>query len=299
MAMASSGEAARPSVIDAHLHVWPSPSAYTYAEGKAPPDSLAEVSSAESLLEQFAKAGVDGALVVQPINLKFDHSYVSSVIEKYPGKFVGCCLADPTEHGGGVDELRRLLDGGYRAVRFNPGLWPSGTKMTDRVGRKMFALCGERNAPVGFMCFHGLDLSIEEIETLCADYPETPVLMDHFGFCKGVRDPNWQKLLGLARFPQVSVKASAQFRVTPEGANGASWPYVSTGEQLRELIDTFGAERVVWGSDFPFVLEQCGYSGETPAAGIIRECGARLSDEEMAAVMEGNLRRMFPGAWSR
>ena len=87
------------------------PSAYTYAEGKAPPDSLAEVSSAESLLEQFAKAGVDGALVVQPINLEFDHSYVSSVIDKYPGKFVGCCLADPTEHGGGVDELRRLLDG--------------------------------------------------------------------------------------------------------------------------------------------------------------------------------------------
>ena len=164
--MASSGEAERPSVIDAHLHVWPSPSAYTYAEGKAPPDSLAEVSSAESLLEQFAKAGVDGALVVQPINLEFDHSYVSSVIRKYPGKFVGCCLADPTEHGGGVDELRRLLDGGYRAVRFNPGLWPSGTKMTDRVGREMFALCGERNAPVGFMCFHGLDLSIEEIETL-------------------------------------------------------------------------------------------------------------------------------------
>ena len=87
--------------------------------------------------------------------------------------------------------------------------------------------------------------------------------------------------------------------MTPEGANGASWPYSSTGEQLRELIDTFGAERVVWGSDFPFVLEQCGYSGETPAAGIIRECGARLSDEEMAAVMGGNLRRMFPGAWSR
>ncbi len=297
VAMASSPSAeARPLVLDAHLHVWPSPSAYPYAEGRAPPDALAEVSSAEALLEQFARAGVDGCVIVQPINLAFDHAYVSSVIEKYPGRFVGCCLADPTTGGGGVDELRRLLDSGYRAVRFNPGLWPEGEKMTNRVGREMFRLCGERRAPVGFMCFHGLDRSVDEIETLCAQYPDTPVLMDHFGFCKGVDDPNWRKLLGLARFPQVVVKASAQFRVVPEGGE-KRWPYASAGDQLRELVDTFGADRVVWGSDFPFVLDECGYSGETSAAGIVRECGAGLTDAEIAAVMGGNLQRIFPGGW--
>jgi hypothetical protein len=79
--------AKKPVVLDAHLHVWPSPSTFTYAEGKAPPDALAEVSSAEALLEQFTKAGVDGCMIVQPINLGFDHTYVSSVIQKYPGKF--------------------------------------------------------------------------------------------------------------------------------------------------------------------------------------------------------------------
>jgi predicted TIM-barrel fold metal-dependent hydrolase len=63
-------------------------------------------------------------------------------------------------------------------------------------------------------------------------------------------------------------------------------------------VDAFGAERVVWGSDFPFVLNECGYSGETSAAGIVRACGAGLSEEEIAAVMGGNLQRMFPGGWS-
>ena len=49
VAMASSPSAeARPLVLDAHLHVWPSPSAYPYAEGRAPPDALAEVSSASA-----------------------------------------------------------------------------------------------------------------------------------------------------------------------------------------------------------------------------------------------------------
>ena len=92
------------------------------------------------------------------------------------------------------------------------------------------------------------------------------------------------------------VKASAQFRVVPEGGE-KRWPYASAGDQLRELVDTFGADRVVWGSDFPFVLDECGYSGETSAAGIVRECGAGLTDAEIAAVMGGNLQRIFPGGW--
>lgn len=32
-----------------------------------------------------------------------------SVLQKYPEKFVGCCLADPTDGGGGVRELERLI----------------------------------------------------------------------------------------------------------------------------------------------------------------------------------------------
>jgi hypothetical protein len=39
---------------------------------------------------------VSGALVVQPANHQWDHSYVSSVLAAHPTKFVGCLLADPT-----------------------------------------------------------------------------------------------------------------------------------------------------------------------------------------------------------
>lgn len=202
-------------VLDAHLHVWPKPAEYPYATGKAPPASLAESATAEALLERLAASGVHGALIVQPINLQFDHAYVSKVVRAYPGRFVGCCLADPTAGGGGVEELARLLrrkdsdgegegEGVFRAVRFNPGLWPEGERMTNATGKAMFKLAGERGAPVGFMCFHGLHLNVEDIRTLCAEFPDTPVLIDHFGFCKGVEDPNWAALLSLAEFPQVT-----------------------------------------------------------------------------------------------
>ena len=280
--------------LDAHLHVWPSPSAYAYAPGKEPPAGLAERSTAEALLQQCERAGVHGALIVQPINLMYDHAYVAEAVRAHPGRFVGCCLADASVGGGGAATLGDLLAprGPFRAVRFNPGLWPEGARMTDEVGKAMFALAGERGAYVGFMCFHGLHLHVEEIRDLCAEFPKTRVLMDHFGFVKGVEDPNWLALLSLAEFPQVCVKASAQFRVAPEGER---WPYESTGPQLRGLLDAFGPERVVWGSDFPYVEEQCGYER---ASEIVGNCGAALSAEEAEAVMGGNLARMFPGGWS-
>ena len=49
----------------------------------------------------------------------------------------------------------------------------------------------------------GLLGHVEEIESLCKDYPETLVVLDHFGFCKDSEDA-WGKLLEWAtQFPQV------------------------------------------------------------------------------------------------
>lgn len=42
------------------------------------------------------EAGVSGGLIVQPANHMYDHTYVSSVLQAHPDKFVGCLLADPT-----------------------------------------------------------------------------------------------------------------------------------------------------------------------------------------------------------
>ena len=78
---------------------------------------------------------MDGALIVQPTNHLYDHSYVTSVLEQHPSKFIGCLLADPSPGGGGAAAIEELASQpGYRAVRFNPYLWPEGEKMTNEVG---------------------------------------------------------------------------------------------------------------------------------------------------------------------
>eukprot|EP00191_Tetraselmis_sp_GSL018_P021099 CAMPEP_0177581866 /NCGR_PEP_ID=MMETSP0419_2-20121207/2393_1 /TAXON_ID=582737 /ORGANISM="Tetraselmis sp., Strain GSL018" /LENGTH=337 /DNA_ID=CAMNT_0019070971 /DNA_START=149 /DNA_END=1163 /DNA_ORIENTATION=+ len=203
--------------LDSHLHVWADKdqaASFPFPGGEPPYPGNAEL-----LLDSMKESDVHGALIVQPANHKFDHSYVSSVLARYPGKFVGCLLADPTENGGGVDELDRLItQEGYRAVRFNPYLWPEDQSMANEVGRAMFKRAGELGAPVGFMTFKGLLNHVKDIEELCEAYPRTTVMLDHFGFCKcsAPDSEEWAALLSLARFPQVYVKVSAFFRVSDE-----------------------------------------------------------------------------------
>uniref|UniRef100_A0A1D1YJJ2 Dihydrodipicolinate synthase n=1 Tax=Anthurium amnicola TaxID=1678845 RepID=A0A1D1YJJ2_9ARAE len=140
-------------IFDSHLHVWASPQEasekYPYHPGKEPTIP----GDAAFLLECMAEAGVDGALVVQPINHMFDHSYVTTVLKMYPSKFIGCCLANPAEDGSGIAHLEQLiLKDGYRAIRFNPYIWPSGQKMTNDIGKVLFSKAGELGAPVGILC---------------------------------------------------------------------------------------------------------------------------------------------------
>lgn len=43
---------------------------------------------------------------------------------------------------------------------------------------------------------------MEEVETLFKLFPETKVILDHFGFCKS-ENPAWDKLLEWSVYPQV------------------------------------------------------------------------------------------------
>ncbi|XP_002968753.2 uncharacterized protein LOC9650966 [Selaginella moellendorffii] len=292
LAMASSSG----RIVDSHLHVWASKKEaqdFPYFPGQEPTID----GSIQLLLDKLCEANVAGALIVQPINHKFDHSYVTSVLQSHPEKFVGCCLGNPEQDGRGLAELERLVEhDGYRAVRFNPYLWPSGEKMTNEVGKRMFAKAGQLGIPVGFMCFKGLSLHIEEIETLCSLYPSTTVLIDHFGFCKPAvteeETATWNSLLGLARYPQVYVKVSAFFRVSRE-----SYPYKDTWTMLRRLLDVYGPRRLMWGSDFPFVNQECGYANAVGILHAARDHGT-VSRDELEWLLGKTARQVFGGVWA-
>ncbi|PKU87372.1 hypothetical protein MA16_Dca008468 [Dendrobium catenatum] len=207
--------------VDSHVHVWASreeaSERYPYFPGHEP--SLP--GDSEILLKCMGEANVDGALIVQPINHMFDHDLVTRALKKHPSKFIGCCLANPAEDGSGILQFEHLvLKEGYRGVRFNPNIWPSGQK--------------------------GISFHLSEIEELCSKFPSTSVILDHMGFCKPPINDEERKtfsgLLRLSKFPQVYLKFSALFRLSRN-----SFPYDDTGELLSQAISSYGSNRIMWG----------------------------------------------------
>ncbi|XP_022145165.1 uncharacterized protein LOC111014678 [Momordica charantia] len=292
----TSSSSSNGKVIDSHLHVWASPQEaaanYPYFPGQEP----TLTGHFDFLLQCMEEAGVDGALIVQPINHKFDHSYVTSVINKYPNKFVGCCLANPEEDGSGIQQLEHLVTkDGYSAVRFNPYLWPSGQKMTNEVGKALFSTAGKLGVPVGFMCMKGLSLHVEEIKELCTEFPSTIVLLDHLGFCKPPENEEdslaISQLLELASFPQIHVKFSALFRISR-----MPFPYQDLSHLLSQVVSSFGANRIMWGSDFPFVIPECGYKGAIKAVSVIAN-EVSLSPTELEWIRGKTITHLFQNRW--
>ncbi|CAA7024860.1 unnamed protein product [Microthlaspi erraticum] len=99
------------------------------------------------------------------------------------------------------------------------------------------------------------------------------------------------KLMKLSRFPQVYVKFSALFRLSTTG-----FPYQDLSPLLSQLVSHFGANRVMWGSDFPFVVLECGYKEAREAVTIIAK-QASLSSSEMDLIMGKTVMQLFPGQW--
>jgi predicted TIM-barrel fold metal-dependent hydrolase len=73
-------------------------------------------------------------------------------------------------------------------------------------------------------------------------------------------------------------------------------PYVTLSDcgylvlQVALLVQMFGAERLLWGTDYPFVEAECGYRNAKAAA----EAG--VSKADMQKMMGGTATKLF-GVW--
>ena len=81
---------------------------FPYAAGQEPPAALRD-SQVGHLLATMGPAGVGGALLVQPINHRFYHSYLTSVLRDpaHGGVFKGMALLDPSCDDDFLPSFRR------------------------------------------------------------------------------------------------------------------------------------------------------------------------------------------------
>lgn len=250
-------------VFDTHTHAWGAPTPeHPWTNGPLVEEFASNFSTDivytdDKLLADMDAAGIDDAVVVgYPITDWTDNWYTVKAAEE-DDRLTGIAMIDQFSEDAPM-KLREVMscDGmaGFRLGAVCPydEMWErfdyDQTWLRNAIAEKEFWEAAiETNAVVQIMAHTSqLDQALELVET----YPDLKYTFDHFAHADAADDPN-ESLAGfepLAEYGNVTVKISEVAHTSNE-----TYPYEDVHGHLRWLLDTFGRERVLWGSDFPNV----------------------------------------------
>jgi predicted TIM-barrel fold metal-dependent hydrolase len=191
--------------------------------------------------------------------------------------------------------IRHVRDApGGRALRIDPGLSPSELRQFAEGGYDHIL---KSAADMGLPLFVFAPDSPDAFARAAGTFPELRLVIDHCGLYSNSmrstfaeRDPLpakqqlalFDKVLALAEYPNVALKwghASAMF-------DEPAWPGEALRPILRRAISAFGAERIMWASDYS--VNQRGESWAQLLYSVLADPG--LAADERDAVLGGSLR---------
>ena len=275
----SAWQGASRNYIDAHSHIWePETDRYSLAPGNTKADLDPPSFTPEELLATCQPHGVERVVLIQhTIYHRFDNSYITDTIARFPKRFSGVAVVD--DHGERpADEMLQLKSRGIRGFRIVPRDWHGDQgpvapeKWLAGEGMKsMWKAAGENGLA---MCplIHPEYLPV--IDTMCSQFPDTNVVVDHFARCGidgTIRNEDVDKLCVLAKHKRTHVKVSAFYALGKKAP-----PYTDLIPMIRRVLDAFGPERLMWASDCPYQVQ--GDQSYAASVNLIKSGIASLSD---------------------
>ncbi len=238
-------------IVDCHAHILASdPSKYPYSpiDGHLPEWLPERAVDGDLLTARMNGAGVSKAVLVQFAHVHgYDNSYVVDVAAEHPERFVAVGVIEANDPNVSAT-MNRWADRGAAGFRLTganrgappdwvmvPAVWETATQLE-------LPLCihfNVENRAEGIPRLH---------EMLSRFEKDVVVVLDHAGnppFSQGPPSYGLETILDLERYPKLYLKFSTvNFRRMDE-AN------VDLEPIMRRLIDRFGANRIMWGSDSP------------------------------------------------
>lgn len=232
--------------IDAHSHVWtPDLQKYPLAEGFTKADMQPPSFTAEELQTQMKPVGVNRVVLIQMSFYRYDNSYMLDMMQKYPGMFSGVAVID--ENNRPAEEMRRMKKRGVRGFRIRPQTEDVDRWLDSDGMHQMFSTGAQER--LNMCCLINPD-AIPALDRMCRDFPDTPVVIDHFarvGITGQIVEEELKALCDMARHPNVTLKISAYYALGKKQP-----PYHDLVPMIRRVYDAYGAKRLMWASDSPF-----------------------------------------------
>ena len=278
-------------IIDAHLHVWDETAGGRETEvmsrGSYSPQAQASV---ELFMDYMDEAGVEKAVFVQPWFYHWDNSYMVKCMKRYPDRFRGVCVVDP-RGAAAATALKKWRAEGVTGIRLRsfrrdegggPGPW-LGTEET----MPLWEAIAETDT-IACPVHAGGDLA--RLPAVLKRFPNVRVVIDHLNHPvpkAGLNQPAFSPVLELASHPTVFVKLSGYHHWS-----GERYPYRDAMPYIQAAVKAFGADRCMWGSDFPHVLAGCGY---VRSRNFLTREATFLSKGQLDAIMGGTAERLWFG----
>lgn len=257
-------------IIDAHSHLWLRQDTSwngmpvrTLKNGRSfflteevqmvPPFMIDGVNSAEVFLSNMNYAQVGGAVVVQEFIDGIQNDYLAKVKSDYPERFFVFGMCDYFKPGF-YDTAASLIDSGFKGIAI-PGhrliLSDGRVNLNSPEMMKMFHLM-ENKGVILSLCLAENNLQNGEIKEVIEECPRLKIAIGHFGM---VTAPGWEDQIKLALNDNVMIESGGITWLF----NKEFYPFNGAVRAIREAIDMVGADKLMWGSDYPRTITAITY----------------------------------------
>lgn len=276
-------------ILDTHSHI------VSDDVGAYPPTPVGGVRSqwskehgvtAEQFIHHLPDAGVSRALIVHSsTTYGFDNSYAADSVQRYPDRFVGVCAVD----GAAPDAPERLRywiqERGMSGVRFYPR--ESDTWLDQPEGYPIWEAAEQLGIPVNIS---GRRVPPSVIKGVAKRFSRVPILLDHMlnpAVDDGIPFEKARPVFDLVEFPNV------YFKFTSINLKRLGDAGVDASQFIGAVLARFGAERVMWGSNFPSsygTSDEHAYKELVQAALLAAE---RLNELDRSMLFSGTAKRLY------
>ena len=275
-------------VIDAQVHAYERnhPGRPWHAVLTGPPEV-----TGDQMVAAMDAAGVDGAILVSPLTIyRYDASYALDVHKRHPGRFALIKPVDPTDPAvaeviadwkrtpGTVGIRMLLVRGGLSEDPADPGL------------NGVLKAAARLSLPVNLHIAGRLNQGLELIRR----NPDTQIVIDHLGLVQPHEPPvpaqpwaDLPKVLMLANERNVAIKISGACTLSRE-----PFPYKDIWDPVCRVIDAFGIDRCMWGTDWTRAVKFLTFAQGVDAFRATN----RISESDKAKLMGSTLTRIY--GWS-
>lgn len=271
------------AVIDSQVHVYEADSPERpWVQKITGPKHV----TGEEQIAAMDALGIDGAIIVSTyMTYRFDSSYAELVHARHPGRFALIKPVDPADPAVAEDMTDWAAKPGAVGVRMMLA-FADNTDPADPGLNLVLAEGARLGLPVNIFATRHLDAAYD----LIAKHPDTQIVIDHVGLPQTYLRQDEDVWIDLPKVLKIAELPNARIKLTGAGTMSAQpFPFDDLWDRLLRIIDAYGTERCMWGSDWTRALKYLNYE---QAVEYFRT-SPRLSDSDRAMLMGGAVERTY------